>query len=171
MLKNIALSRTLCATGVTLAALFIAGCGRDAAPLAHEVAVPAAEVEAARLVVHENPHCGCCALWGQAMERAGFLVEVRKTEHLGEVKAALGVPPGLGSCHTAEIGGYFVEGHVPAREIWRLLEERPRARGLSVPGMPLGSPGMEVPDGRVQSYQVLLVAEDGSTMVYARYPE
>jgi len=79
------------------------------------------------------------------------------------------VPFAMGSCHTAEVGGYFVEGHVPADDIKRLLRERPSARGLTVPAMPVGSPGMEVPSGRVDPYDVLLVAPDGSASVFAHY--
>ena len=89
---------------------------------------------------------------------------------MGPVKQELGVPYGKGSCHTAEIGGYFIEGHVPIEDIRRLLDERPAARGLTLPGMPLGSPGMELPDGRSQAFTVELVAEDGSTTAWAHHP-
>jgi len=103
------------------------------------------------------------------MKHTGFDVQVREVDNLGPIKEALGVPVGMGSCHTAEIGGYFIEGHVPPEDVQRLLAEKPAARGLSVPGMPMGSPGMETPDGRVQPYEVLLIAEDGSATVYARH--
>lgn len=96
---------------------------------------------------------------------------MRKTQELGAVKATAGVPRRLASCHTAQIGGYFVEGHVPAEEVQRLLTERPEAWGLAVAGMPAGAPGMEMPDGRVQPYEVLLVMADGSTTVFASYPK
>ncbi|MCC6594490.1 MAG: DUF411 domain-containing protein [Xanthomonadales bacterium] len=120
------------------------------------------------MVVHKTPSCGCCGLWVEHMRQAGFTVEVRDTDDLAPIKAGLGVPYGKGSCHTAEIDGYVIEGHVPAEDVRRLLTERPKARGLVLPGMPLGSPGMEMPDGRVQSYTVELVKEDGSTSTFRR---
>ena len=121
------------------------------------------------VVVHKNANCGCCHLWVEHMQQAGFQVEVRDVDNLEPVKTRVGVPPGKGSCHTAEIDGYFVEGHVPADDIKRLLAERPDAKGLTVPGMPMGSPGMEVPDGRIQPYTVELVQSDGSTTTFAQY--
>lgn len=122
-----------------------------------------------RVVVHKNESCGCCKLWVQHLEKAGFSVQVIDEDNLGPIKERVGVPYGKGSCHTAEVAGYFVEGHVPATDIQRLLRERPQAKGLTVPGMPAGSPGMEVPSGQVVPYEVLLVGKDGSTSVYARH--
>lgn len=119
--------------------------------------------------VHKTATCGCCKVWVKHMENAGFRVETRDVTDLGPIKERLGVPYGKGSCHTAEVGGYFVEGHVPAADIKRLLAEKPDAKGLTVPGMPLGSPGMEVPDGTVQPYAVELVGRDGKTRVYSRH--
>lgn len=169
MKTYVSLPDTARIAGLVLATLALAACGRDGPTVA--VSTAAAAEEPAKLVIYEGPRCGCCAQWGQHMEAAGFEVEVQKTEHLAHIKPAMGVPAELASCHTAKIGGYFVEGHVPAREVQRLLAERPAARGLAVSGMPMGSPGMEVPDGRVDAYEVLLVADDGSTSVYARYPQ
>jgi len=120
------------------------------------------------VVVHKNANCGCCHLWVEHMREAGFAVEVRNVGNMGPVKARAGVPPAMGSCHTAEVAGYFIEGHVPADDVKRLLAERPEARGLAVPGMPLGSPGMEVPDGRTQPYDVMLVT-DGEPSVFAHH--
>jgi hypothetical protein len=122
-----------------------------------------------RVVVHKSESCGCCKLWVEHLSRAGFAVDVINESNLGPIKERVGVPYGKGSCHTAEVGGYFVEGHVPASDIQRLLRERPKAKGLTVPGMPAGSPGMEVPSGKVDPYDVLLVANDGSTSVYAHH--
>nr|WP_235568655.1 DUF411 domain-containing protein [Lysobacter sp. Root983] len=122
-----------------------------------------------KMVVHKSPTCGCCSLWVDHVRAAGFEVEVRDREDLSAIKERLGVPYAKGSCHTAEVGGYFVEGHVPAVDIQRLLQERPQARGLTVPGMPAGSPGMEMPDGSKQAYAVELVADDGTTTAYARH--
>lgn len=114
------------------------------------------------MIVHKTPTCGCCSAWVDHVSKAGFTVEVHDMDDLGPVKARLGVPYAKGSCHTAEIGGYVIEGHVPADDIKRLLREMPDARGLVLPGMPLGSPGMEVPDGRQQPFTVELVHHDGS---------
>lgn len=119
------------------------------------------------VTVYKSPSCGCCRLWVQHLVRAGFPVQVKNVGNLNPVKQRVGIPVGLGSCHTAEVGGYFVEGHVPAQDIKRLLREHPRAKGLVVPGMPAGSPGMEVPSGQVRPYEVLLVADDGKTSSFA----
>jgi hypothetical protein len=137
------------------------------------VLIPVARSQNAALpnvVVHKSPSCSCCGAWVEHMRDAGFPVEVRNADNLEPVKSRLGVPYGKGSCHTAEVDGYFVEGHVPAGDIKRLLAERPDARGLTLPGMPLGSPGMEVPDGTVQPYTVELVTRDGGTRSFARHP-
>lgn len=120
-------------------------------------------------IVHKSPSCGCCGLWVAHLRQAGFQVDVRHEDDLNPIKERLGIPYGKGSCHTAEIGGYVVEGHVPAADIKRLLTEKPDAKGLVLPGMPLGSPGMEVPDGTVQPYTVELVKRDGSTVAYAEH--
>lgn len=117
----------------------------------------------------QSPTCGCCGLWVEHMQEAGFQVEVRDTHALHSVKQELGIPTGKASCHTAEVDGYVVEGHVPAADIKRLPAERPDARGLLLPGMPLGSPGMETPDGRVQPYTVELLADDGTTSVFQEH--
>lgn len=129
----------------------------------------AAEASLPLLVVHKSPSCGCCGLWVEHMQQAGFPVEVRDTNELSPIKERLGVPYGKGSCHTAEVAGYVIEGHVPADDVKRLLAQRPDAKGLVLPGMPLGSPGMETPDGRMDSYTVELVANDGTTSAFARH--
>ncbi len=121
------------------------------------------------VVVHKSPSCGCCGAWVDHMRDAGFPVEVRNADNLEPVKSRLGVPYGKGSCHTAEVEGYFVEGHVPAGDIKRMLAERPDALGLTVPGMPIGSPGMESPDGTVQPYTVELVSRDGATRAFTEH--
>ncbi|KGM57624.1 copper amine oxidase [Lysobacter arseniciresistens ZS79] len=123
------------------------------------------------MLVHKSPSCGCCVHWVEHMREAGFTVEVRDVDNVQAVKDRVGVPTGKASCHTAEVGGYFIEGHVPAADVKRLLAEAPEARGLTVPGMPAGSPGMELPDGRVQPYAVELVANDGSTTEFSRHGE
>lgn len=121
------------------------------------------------MVVHKSPTCGCCELWVEHMRDAGFKVEVRNSDNLNPLKEQLGIPYGKGSCHTAEVGGYFVEGHVPAEDVKRLLAQKPQAKGLVLPGMPLGSPGMEVPDGTVQRYTVELVDRQGASTVFAQH--
>jgi hypothetical protein len=143
-----------------------------AQPAAETVAAPARPASTAALplmVVHKSPTCGCCTLWADHMRAAGFPVEVRNVDNLEPVKSRVGVPFGKGSCHTAEVGGYFVEGHVPAADVKRLLAEKPDAKGLAVPGMPLGSPGMEMPDGRVQPYTVELVRNNGMTEPFVQH--
>ena len=120
-------------------------------------------------LVHKSPTCGCCGLWVDHLKEAGFQVEVRNSEDVMPVKQRLGVPYGKGSCHTAEIAGYFIEGHVPAEDIKRLLAEKPDAKGLVLPGMPMGSPGMEGPEGTARPYTVELVARDGTTSPFSQH--
>ena len=106
------------------------------------------------IVVHKDPNCGCCSGWVRHLEKAGFVVKVTETADLDTVRKGLGVPADLASCHTAEVDGYVLEGHVPAAAVRRLLEERPNSIGLAVAGMPAGSPGM---GGNVpQKYEVIL---------------
>ncbi|ATE74848.1 copper amine oxidase [Lysobacter capsici] len=121
------------------------------------------------MLVHKSPTCGCCGLWVDRLRQAGFPVEVRDQDNIHPIKERLGIPFGKGSCHTAQIDGYVIEGHVPVEDIKRLLAERPQARGLTLPGMPAGSPGMEMPDGRVEPYTVELIATDGSTRPFAQH--
>lgn len=141
-----------------------------AAPAALALHARGARAQAAPLVeVYKSPTCGCCGDWIKHMQANGFTNV--KAHDVGNAKkrADVGMSLRFGSCHTALIDGYVIEGHVPAREIRRLLKERPKALGLAVPGMPLGSPGMEVDDGRVDRYDVLLVQKDESSTVYATY--
>jgi hypothetical protein len=121
------------------------------------------------VIVHKSPSCGCCDAWVEHMRSAGFKVDVRNSDDLDPIKKSLGVPADKASCHTAQVGDYFVEGHVPADDVKRLLAEHPDARGLAVPGMPPGSPGMEVPAGREQHYSVDLVASDGTATPFAEH--
>jgi hypothetical protein len=121
------------------------------------------------VTVWKSESCGCCKLWVRHLEENGFSVQAHDIDNMGPVKERVGIPAAMGSCHTGEVAGYFVEGHVPADDIKRLLRERPDAKGLTVPGMPVGSPGMEQPSGQVQPYDVFLVAKDGSTSVYAHH--
>ena len=127
------------------------------------------DANAPRMIVHKSASCGCCGLWVDHMRAAGFAVEVRNSDDLNPLKERVGVPYGKGSCHTAEVGGYFIEGHVPAEDVKRLIAEKPDAKGLVLPGMPMGSPGMENPDGRIQPYTVELVGRDGTTSAFAEH--
>ena len=135
-------------------------------------AVPLAQANAGRPLVEvwKSPTCGCCGEWMKQMEANGFQV---KTHEIGNtaVRKGLGVPDKYGSCHTALVDGYALEGHVPPREVKRLLRERPKAVGLAVPGMPVGSAGMDGPAyaGRRDPYDVLLVQRDGTSSVYQAY--
>ncbi|MEQ8268243.1 MAG: DUF411 domain-containing protein [Parvibaculum sp.] len=129
--------------------------------------LPSAHAAAERLEVYKTPWCGCCTAWIDHMREAGFDVSVTELEDLDPLKARLGVVPELASCHTALIGGYVIEGHVPAGDVARLLAERPQATGLAVPGMPMGSPGMET-EGPADAYEVVLFAP-GSRETFARY--
>ncbi len=120
------------------------------------------------MTVTRDPSCGCCGGWVAHVKAAGFPVEVIEAADVAPLKARLGVPDALVACHTAEVGGYVVEGHVPADAIKRLLVERPQAKGLAVAGMPVGSPGMEVPGTAPDIYEVVLFAP-GSQRLFARY--
>lgn len=137
------------------------------------LAVPSvlrAQGPAVLVEVWKSPRCGCCQDWITHLETNGFRVKVNDTGNT-TVRARLKIPARLGSCHTAWVGRYAIEGHVPAADIRRLLKERPDAIGLAVPGMPIGSSGMDGPayDNRQDPYDVLLIATDGSTQVFNSY--
>ncbi len=121
--------------------------------------------EAADVVVYKSPTCGCCKDWVSHMKENGYTVEVHNQRNMSSIKTELGVPRNMQSCHTAKIGGYVIEGHVPADVVARLLKEKPPIKGLAVPGMPMGSPGMEGP--RKDPYNVVTIQENGKTTVYA----
>ena len=118
--------------------------------------------------VYKSPTCGCCNKWIDHLKANGFAVRSHDTADVVQHKQRLGIPPGYDSCHTAQVGGYVIEGHVPARDIKRLLKEKPQARGLTVPGMPIGSPGMEQGSHK-DLYEVILLDKQGTPRVYSRY--
>lgn len=121
-----------------------------------------------KMVVYKSPTCGCCGSWIKHVEAAGYQIEAVDVDDVSPYKTKHGVPLELSSCHTGVIDGYAIEGHVPADLIDKLLKEKPQnAKALAVPGMPLGSPGMEVP-GRKDAYDVLLIDKNGKTSVYAK---
>lgn len=144
-----------------LAALGAAALGGAGWLLARPALAKAGEV-----VVYKSPTCGCCGAWIEHMRANGFSVAAHDVDDVAPVKAMLGLAPELHSCHTAVVDGYLLEGHVPAADVRRLLTERPLAKGLAVPGMPGGSPGME--SAPKEAYDVVLVLKDGGTRVFAR---
>lgn len=123
---------------------------------------------AASMTVLKSATCGCCAKWVEHAQKAGFAVKVVNVDDIMAVKGKAGVPMKLASCHTTMVGGYVVEGHVPAADIKRLLAMKPKARGIAVAGMPIGSPGMEQ-GGRKDAFQTILFTADGKTTVFARH--
>ena len=146
---------------MSLAAILLSACGagpRDSV-----------SPDAIQVKVFKSPYCSCCGGWIAYMEQNGFKVIVEEVESLAPIKARYQVPPELESCHTAIVEGYVVEGHVPAREIERMLAERPEILGLAVAGMPVGSPGME--GSPAQPFQVIAFDREGGMQVYAAYPE
>ena len=119
------------------------------------------------ITVYRDPNCGCCKKWIEHLIKHGFRVNDRKSDDMSEVKRGLGVPQKLESCHTGVVNGYVIEGHVPAADVQRLLKQKPKVAGLAVPGMPMGSPGMEGP--RKDSYEVLSFDKAGKTSVFAKH--
>ena len=117
--------------------------------------------------VYKSPTCGCCKDWIKHLEQNGFKVKAHDVSDVSAARQFLGMPQQLGACHSAKVGNYLVEGHVPAADIHKLLKEKPKALGIAVPGMPPGSPGMESPNP--VRYDTLLVGKDGSTEVFAKH--
>jgi hypothetical protein len=126
------------------------------------------QAAAPAVAVYKTRTCGCCAKWVEHLKANGFAPTVTDVPSTAEYRSKYRVPDQLQSCHTAVVGGYTVEGHVPAADIHRLLKQKPKATGLAVPGMPMGSPGME--GARVDAYSVLLFNSDGRTTVFQKYP-
>lgn len=151
------MKKTILAIGIVAALIPM----RAAAP-----AVPRAP-STASLIVYKDPDCGCCKAWVEYMKKHGYRVDAKDTRDMAQIKAQLGVPKSLAACHTALIGGYIIEGHVPAEDIARLLKTKPKIAGLAVPGMPAGSPGMEGPPPA--HYQVIAFARSGKTSVFANH--
>ena len=121
-----------------------------------------------QVAVYKTPTCGCCGKWVEHMQASGFAATTTNMPDLGPIKAKYKVPAQLQSCHTSIVGGYVIEGHVPAADVRRLLRERPAIVGLAAPGMPAGSPGMDVPNA--PGYDVLSFDKDGRTRVFATHP-
>ena len=123
--------------------------------------------ELPKVEVWKDPNCGCCSKWIAHMRESGFRVTAHDTANVNAVRAKLGMPNRYGACHTARVGDYLVEGHVPASDIKRLLRQQPEAIGIAVPGMPMGSPGMEGPYS--EPYQTLLVDKSGNASVFSNH--
>ena len=119
--------------------------------------------------VYKSPTCGCCANWVKHLQDNGFATRVVEMADLGDIKAKNNVPGSAQSCHTATVDGYVLEGHVPAADVKRLLKDRPAVLGLAVPGMPIGSPGMEVPGTKAAAYNVMSFDRKGQLTVYASH--
>jgi len=152
------MSRPTTLIGFAIAALSLAG------------VLTAQQKAAAPLVeVFKSPTCGCCENWVKHMQAAGFIVRTTDLNDLTQIKKSRGVPADVQSCHTAVVNGYVVEGHVPAADVHRLLKQKPAIAGIAVGGMPIGSPGMEVPAIKAQPYDVMSFDKKGAVRVYARH--
>jgi hypothetical protein len=125
-----------------------------------------AHAAASALEVWKNRACACCSAWASRFEAAGYRVAVHEVDDVSEIRFAAGVPADLGGCHTAKIEGYVIEGHVPVAAVERLLRERPAVLGLAVPGMPIGSPGMEIEGEPAEPFEVFAFSTDGSREVF-----
>jgi hypothetical protein len=155
--KKWALNRGLILVG-TLLALVLGGLSLSSEILAKE-----------QVVVYKSPSCGCCGGWVDHMEKNGYPVVVKNIDEMDQIKERLGVPDAMQSCHTAQVGGYLIEGHVPASDVDKLLSDRPKGAGLAAPGMPMGSPGMEVPGEVADKYDVLLFTKEGRARLFKRH--
>ncbi|MBW3656915.1 MAG: DUF411 domain-containing protein [Gemmatimonadetes bacterium] len=134
---------------------------------AAQAAAPAVNAAGVKMVVYKTPTCGCCRAWVDHAKAAGFDVQVVDTANVDPVKREHGVPGHLDSCHTAVVDGFVIEGHVPAADVVRLLREKPQGvAGIAVPGMPRGSPGMEVPGGARDPYDVIAFSKEGRVSVF-----
>jgi len=135
------------------------------------IACPAEESESVSdlpiVQVYKSPSCGCCSKWVSHLEANGFTVEATDVNDINLIKSSFGIPPALASCHTAVVGDYLVEGHVPAEDIVQLLKQKPAIKGISVPGMPIGSPGME--GGNPQVYDVVSFDAQGKTVIFSSH--
>jgi hypothetical protein len=148
--------RKILAAAATVAVVSVAG-------------VTFAQRPAPTVQVYKSPTCGCCANWVTHLQQHGFTTRVTETDDVAAIKAQRGVPARVQSCHTAVVDGYVIEGHVPAADVQRLLKERPAVVGIAVPGMPIGSPGMEVPGQKPQKYDVVAFDKQGQTRVFASH--
>jgi hypothetical protein len=168
MKRRLFTSRLL-AFGLVTASVVVTACSVAQSPQAQTVAAVAEPVAmTSELTVFRSPTCGCCHQWIEHMEAAGFTVNDHVTEDMTTIKEQYGIPTNLASCHTAVVDGYVVEGHIPAADVQRLLVEKSAVAGIAVPGMPIGSPGMESGD-YVEPYTVFSFTESGKAAVFAEH--
>ncbi len=159
----------LLALGLVSTGIVLIGCSAAQPPQAQSVEAVADQMAVnSELVVFRSPTCGCCHQWIEHMEAAGFTVKDNVTEDMTAIKEQYGVPANLASCHTTIVDGYVVEGHIPAEDVRRLLAEKPDVAGIAVPGMPIGSPGMESGD-YVEPYTVFSFTESGEMAAFAEH--
>jgi len=125
--------------------------------------------QAADVEMYKSPNCACCTGWAEHLRKAGFTVTVHKRDDMDAIKSKYGVPEKLASCHTAVVDGYIIEGHVPAQDVERLLKEHPKVAGLTAPGMPMKSPGMQAVGQSPQGYDVLAFDKDGTSKIFTHY--
>lgn len=161
------LSALILAGGAAAIVAFVGVRGLQAPAAPEDQAVSSVPVTGTPIAIYKTPTCGCCTLWVEHLQANGFSPTVSNLNDLTPVKRSNGVPTALQSCHTAVVDGYVIEGHVPAADVRRLLAERPDVAGLAVPGMPIGSPGMEGPNP--EPYSVLAFDRNGGTEVFARH--
>lgn len=159
----------LIAVGLISTSLALTGCSITQGTSAQKEAHTAEQVAmTSEITVFRSPTCGCCGQWIEHMEAAGFTVKDNLTEDMAAIKQQYGLPANLASCHTTIADGYVIEGHIPAEDVQRLLAEKPDIAGIAVPGMPIGSPGMESGD-YIEPYTVFSFQEDGATDVFAEH--
>ena len=163
--------RSLLACAAATAGVALVGCGRAQTPEARVKRTPeqkaASPLPAAAMTVYRDPNCSCCEAWAGIARNAGYQVNLEDRPDMPAIKAKYGVPDELLSCHTTVVGGYVLEGHVPLEDVQRLLKDRPAdVRGIAVAGMPIGSPGMEAPDGTSQPFEVRSFDAAGRTAVF-----
>jgi len=169
------IGRNYSVTGLMMLLLLLAGCDNSTGASATQGAPGASEVEIAgskaapEIVMYKSPTCDCCTGWADHLRKAGFNVIENKRDDMNIIKAQYGVPEKLASCHTAIVGGYIIEGHVPAEDVARLLKERPNIAGLTAPGMPMQSPGMQSVGQQPRGYDVLAFDKDGNASVFHSY--
>ncbi len=149
--------------------LFFAAAASVAIAFSYDRMHAAAPAPKPTIVVFKDPSCGCCKKWVAHLEASGYKVMAVDTSDMAAVKRALGVDAKLASCHTAMVGGYVIEGNVPAADIDRLLKDKPKVAGLAVPGMIVGTPGMEMAGSKGEKYDVLAFQKNGTTSVYAKH--
>ncbi|AFY70012.1 protein of unknown function DUF411 [Thalassoporum mexicanum PCC 7367] len=156
------------AAGLVTTSMVLTSCASNLKPQAQTVSSTSTHSATHKLTVFRTPTCVCCGQWIDRMEAAGFQIKDEITENVEAIKQQYGVPAEMYSCHTTIAAGYVIEGHIPAEDVQRLLDEKPGIKGIVVPGMPIGSPGMES-GNRVEPYTVFTLLEDGTTGIFAEH--